>query len=211
MSQIPGATNLITSQKSEPKDAYSKLTSGDFVKIILSELSRQDPLKPNDSSQLVQDMSNLRSIQASVDLTDKINTLVADNQATTASGLIGKAISGLDEQSNRVSGIVSSVSKTKDGPVLNLVGGQRVAFKNIDELVERDTAQQQLVYASGLIGKRVSGLDINGDEFTGVVESVTQSALGPVLNFPKPSPTADRPRMSLFDVREINLPTTTTP
>lgn len=203
MSQIPSSTALVTS-KTSGTDAYSKLNSGDFVKIILSELSRQDPLKPNDSSQLVQDMSNLRSIQASVDLTEKIDTLVADNQATTASGLIGKAISGLDETNTRVSGIVSSVSKTADGPVLNLVGGQRVAFKNVDELVERDTAQQQLVYASGLIGKQVSGLDIDGNEFAGVVESVTQSALGPVLNFPRPSPTADRPRMSLFDVREIN-------
>jgi flagellar basal-body rod modification protein FlgD len=210
MSQIPSATSFVSSQ-SEPTDAYSKLTSGDFVKIILSELSRQDPLKPNDSSQLVQDMSNLRSIQASVDLTDKIGGLIGDNQATNASGLIGKAISGLDEDFNRVSGIVSSVSKTKDGPVLNLVGGARVAYDNVDELVDRDTAQNQLVYASGLIGKRVSGIDIDGNEFVGTVESVTQSALGPVLNFPQSSPNLPRPRMSLFDVREIDQPAPTTP
>lgn len=205
MSQISNTNGLNSpTSTASTTDAYSKLTSGDFIKIILSELSRQDPLKPNDSSQLVQDMSNLRSIQASVDLTDKLDSMIADNQATTASGLIGKGISGLNESNERVSGIVSSVSKTKDGPVLNLLGGDRVAFDKVDELVERESAQQQLVYASGLIGKKVVGLDIDGKNFVGVVESVTQTALGPVLNFPSTNG-SQRPRMSLFDVQEIDI------
>lgn len=205
MSQIGGAsTGLIANSTARPAtDAFSSLSSGDFVRIIVSELSRQDPLKPNDSSQLVQDMANLRSIQASVDLTDKLDGMIADNQATAASGLIGQAVSGLDEERSRVSGIVQSVSKTKDGPVLNLVGGARVAFKDVDELVERDTLQQQLVFSAGLIGKQVTGIDINGNEFSGVVESVSQTALGPVLNFPRAAGSDERPRMSLFDVRDI--------
>lgn len=208
MSQIAGAnTALLNTSGASTQDAFSKLTSGDFIKIIVSELSRQDPLKPNDSSQLVQDMSNLRSIQANVDLTTKLDGLIGDNQATAAAALIGQAVSGLDEEFNRVSGIVGSVSKTKDGPVLNLVGGKRVKFKDVDELVERDTPQQQLAYAASLIGKRVTGVDINGNQYAGVVESVTQSALGPVLNFPRQAGATERTRMSLFDVEEINAPT----
>ena len=38
-------------------DRFGELTSGDFLKIMLSEMSRQDPLKPNDSSALVEQMA----------------------------------------------------------------------------------------------------------------------------------------------------------
>lgn len=196
-----GAATLTNPANQTGKDAYSNLTSGDFVKIILSELSRQDPLKPNDSSQLVQDMSNLRSIQASIDLQEKIQGLVNDNQATTASSLIGKAVSGIDEDNKRVSGLVASVSKTKDGPILNLVGGSRVPFKNVDELIERDAPQEQLSYAAALIGKRVNGIDVEGNVLTGVVQSVTQTAAGPVLNLPNGK------RMSVYDIETIDTPT----
>lgn len=140
MSQITSNIPGLSANTTASNDAYSKLTSGDFVKIIISELSRQDPLKPNDSSQLVQDMSNLRSIQASIDMQDKLDDLVKENQFASAAGLIGKGISGLNATFDRVEGIVRSVSATADGPVLTIVDPDnrvhRVRFDAIDELVE---------------------------------------------------------------------------
>ena len=56
-----------TSTSGVAPNAFSELTSEEFVKIMFTELSNQDPLKPSDSSALLQQMSNLRSIQSDIE------------------------------------------------------------------------------------------------------------------------------------------------
>ncbi len=114
--------------------AFSNLNSEDFVKIIFAELAHQDPLKPNDSNQMIQQMANLRSIQADIDLTSKLQTLVTENQLASAGNLMGTHITGLDQDFNDASGIVISITRTADGPVLNLHTGQRVPLRNVQDI-----------------------------------------------------------------------------
>lgn len=117
-------------------DGYSALGSGDFLKIILSELSRQDPLKPNDTSTLLNQLSTIRSIQSDVDLSDRLKNLVGQNEWASGAGLIGKGISGLTEDGTRVAGVVVGVSRTDSGAVLTLDDGSRVPMKSVDEVVQ---------------------------------------------------------------------------
>lgn len=116
-------------------DGYSALGSGDFLKIILSELSRQDPLKPNDTSTLLNQLSTVRSIQSDVDLSDKLKGLVTQNEWASGAGLIGKGVSGLSQDGTRVAGMVVGISRTDAGAVLTLHDGSRVPMKNVDEVV----------------------------------------------------------------------------
>jgi len=126
-----------TSTFTQPtQDAFSSLNSQDFVKIMFTELSNQDPLKPNDSNAMLQQMANLRSIQSDLDLSDKLESLVSQNQMASASSLLGKVVSGISEASERVIGVVATVSRTDQGPVLTLTDGTRVAFSQVDELAE---------------------------------------------------------------------------
>ena len=69
-------------------NAFSSLSSEQFVKIIFSELSNQDPLQPSDSNALLQQLANLRSIQSGMDLSDKLSSLVTQNQLASASGVL---------------------------------------------------------------------------------------------------------------------------
>ncbi len=117
-------------------NAFSDLTSEEFVKIMFTELSNQDPLKPNDSSALLEQMANLRSIQSDLELGKRLDALTTRNELAAAGGLIGKLVSGLTESGERIIGAVRSVSRTKDGPVLNLDNGARVAFSRVDEMAE---------------------------------------------------------------------------
>lgn len=119
----------------------SELTSDQFLKIMFSELTRQDPLKPNDSNALLQQMSSIRSIEANLALERKLDTLVAQNQLSNAGGLIGAFVSGLSETNARTEGQVVSISQTKDGVVLNLANGQRVPMKSVDEIFVPDLTQ----------------------------------------------------------------------
>lgn len=113
-------------------NAFNDLTSEQFVKIMFTELSNQDPLKPNDSNQMLQQLSSLRSIQSDINLTDKLEAILTQNQLSTAGSLIGKYVSGLTEGGQRVVGEVVAVARNENGPLLRLSNNFLVPFANVD-------------------------------------------------------------------------------
>ncbi len=139
MSQISSSSLLGSSSSaaaSTGKNKFSELSSEEFVRIMFTELSNQDPLKPNDSNQLLEQMSNLRSIQSNIDLQTKLSDVVSQNQLSTAGALLGKTVRGITEEGELVEGVVRSVSQTRDGPVFNLPNGVRLAFKQVSEMLD---------------------------------------------------------------------------
>jgi flagellar basal-body rod modification protein FlgD len=121
-------------------NAFSSLSSESFVKIIFTELGHQDPLQPSDSKALLDQLSSLRTIQSSIDMSSRLGSLVAQNELSAASGLIGKNISGITDQFERVSGTVQSVSRTGDGAILNLKDGTKVRMTNVDGVLGQPPA-----------------------------------------------------------------------
>lgn len=124
-------------------DRFSELSSEQFVKIIFTELSNQDPLKPNDTGALLDQLSTLRSIQSDIDLSTKLETLVTQNELMTAASMIGKFVTGTTQQGEQVEDFVFSVSRTQSGPVLNLDSGQKVALANIFEIIDLSRSGEQ--------------------------------------------------------------------
>jgi flagellar basal-body rod modification protein FlgD len=116
-------------------DRYSELSSQDFLKIMFTELGNQDPMQPSDSKALLDQLSSLRNIQSSMDLGSKLEGLVTQNELNSAAALIGKYVSGINEDNEPVVGAVFSVSRTADGAVLNLYSGDRVSMKQLSEVV----------------------------------------------------------------------------
>lgn len=115
---------------------FSSLTSEQFTKIILTELGNQDPLSPSDTGALLEQLSSIRNIQSSMDLSDKLGTLVSDNQFSSASTIIGKVVGGVSTDNSRSIGKVVSVSKTDDGVFLNLHSGKSILMKNMDGIID---------------------------------------------------------------------------
>lgn len=133
-SAVQGSTT--SSSSTSAPNAFSSLNSEDFIKIIFSELSKQDPLKPNDTDALLQQMSSLRSIQSDIDISNKLQSVVTQDQLSTAGALLGKTVSGLTDSYEHVQGVVKSVAKTDAGPVLILADGSRIGFNSIDQLLD---------------------------------------------------------------------------
>jgi flagellar basal-body rod modification protein FlgD len=135
MSAVSGTSGLGTTAAGLPS-RFNQLTSEDFMKIMFTELSNQDPLKPNDSNTLLQQFSSLRSIEADLALQTKLSDVVSQNQLSTAGALLGKRVAGYTETFDVTDGIVRSISQTSDGPVLNLSNGARVPYKNVQTILE---------------------------------------------------------------------------
>lgn len=116
-------------------NAFSELTSGQFLQIIFTELANQDPFEPNDSQAMLQQLATIRSIESDTQLSGRLNSLVRQNEFASATGLIGSLVSGITLDNRRVADMVISVSMTQDGPVLNLFDGSRMLFSKVDEVV----------------------------------------------------------------------------
>ncbi len=134
MSTVDALSGLGTGSSAPTRDGFSSLTSEDFAKIIFTELGKQDPLAPNDTNALIQQISGIRSIQSNVDLTDKLNDLVSQNEFAGAATLIGKTVSGLSLDLNRVSGAVKTVTRTTSGTLLTLNSGERMLIDYMDSV-----------------------------------------------------------------------------
>jgi len=125
----------ISSSSTTPRaTGFSSLDADDFSKIIFAELSKQDPLQPNDTNALLQQLSTLRSIQSGMDLSSKLAEVVRQNEFASAATLVGKFVGGVDENGDRASGQVKSISKTSLGATVELLDGTRIAMSNLDEI-----------------------------------------------------------------------------
>lgn len=112
-------------------DRFSELTSEEFIKVMLSELTNQDPFEPQDSQALLEQFSSLRNIESQLALQDQLDRLVQENQIAAASGMIGKFIEGVTEANDRAAGRVSSIRVEDGAPILQLETGQSVPINRV--------------------------------------------------------------------------------
>jgi flagellar basal-body rod modification protein FlgD len=135
-------TSGLSSGSSSKKEVHDlkDLDINQFLQLMVSELTHQDPLNPMDNTQLVQQIGELRSIAASDQLTTTLQSLQTQQSLTTASGLIGKRVTALSTDNENITGTVSSVSVEVD-PDNNAkrtykvkIGSQTIDLQNVREV-----------------------------------------------------------------------------
>ena len=165
---IGGAASVINQPNTTPgANGFAELSSGEFLSIILAELSNQDPLAPNDTAAILEQLSSIRNIETQTQLDDKLNDLVTQNSISTSANFIGKFVKGLDANNNPAEGIVESLSVRDGEPILNLAGGRELAAErvtDVEDLGDLDTqvvqqllANLQVLDSGTLIGRDVIG------------------------------------------------------
>lgn len=112
-------------------DRMAELDSQEFLGIILAELQAQDPLAPNDTNALVEQLSSVRSIESDLQLTEKLESLVADNRLASATSMVGRRVEGIDDANQTIVGTVAAV-RTRDGsPTLLLQDGSTLPLDRL--------------------------------------------------------------------------------
>ena len=110
-----------------------------LLKIILTELTYQDPLKPVDNYEFVSQLGQFSQLQLSQTLNDNMTQLVAAQASTQAVGLIGKTVdfsSGSStDGTTTLSGVVTAVSFSSGTPLLTIdTGSQTVGDLSIADI-----------------------------------------------------------------------------
>ena len=135
MSAIGTTSYLGAPPVRDPARGFSEISSEEFVSLMMSELTHQDPLKPNDTENLLNQISTIRSIESDEAMLESLRGMIDSSEFASAANLIGTLIGGRTEAGARAVDVVLSVSRTDDGPVLNLFDGSRVPFANLEEVV----------------------------------------------------------------------------
>ncbi len=164
------------------RNPYAELSSEEFVKIMVEELTNQDPFEPSDSAAILEQISSIRSIESQNTLEASLESLVLQNSVSQAGTMIGKYVKGLDADNDAVEGIVTSLRIEDGKPVLQLDNGVSLDFDrvtDVNNLTDADTVIiQQLLNnlaildSSNLVGKLVAGVDADNKPVEGVVTSV---------------------------------------
>ena len=134
MTQIPATSPVDSALQSTSVNRFSDMSSEDFIRIIFTELANQDPLAPNDSGALLQQISSIRSIESDMQLIEQLKSLVTENQLAAASNLIGKHVTGLTINSDAVEGNVVSISREGETIAIKLDNGYSIPFESIDTI-----------------------------------------------------------------------------
>ena len=118
------------SPSSAQADRMNELTMGDFIKMMVAELENQDPMNPMSNTEMLQQISQMRSITSNDRLTTSIESLSLGQALSTASSLIGKTITGVDSLKQSITGKVDKVT-IEDGNAKLFVGSSIIDVGNV--------------------------------------------------------------------------------
>jgi flagellar basal-body rod modification protein FlgD len=91
----------------------------DLLKILLTQLTYQDPLKPMDNQEFVAQIAQFSSLEGNRQLNEKVDQLLSIQATTQSVGLLGKTVD-VETASGAVSGMVTGLSLQEGIPNLTI-------------------------------------------------------------------------------------------
>ena len=116
-----GTGKVDTITKTGTTSGYG-LSTDDFMKLFLAQLQNQDPTKPMDDSQMLNQLAQMTQVQT----LQGVESALKGSQLAQSSALIGKTVTGVDVNGTAVTGVVGSVVQSTDAGLVLKVGSQYV-------------------------------------------------------------------------------------
>ena len=143
MSQIPSVGNTppssqsAASSQSTTNDALRGLGMDDFLNLMITQMQNQDPLDPVSNSEMLQQISQIRAIGATAELSETLNAVLLGQNISSATNLIGKFISARSDAGEEVQGLVDRISISDGVPKIR-IDEHTISLNNVREIVTPD-------------------------------------------------------------------------
>lgn len=125
----------VESVSSSATSSNSQINLQDFLRILTSQLTNQDPMKPMDNTEFMAQLAQFTSLEQTRQLNDKLASLLSVQSTTQSVGLIGRTVdvalaSGTD------TGQVVSLDLTGSQPQMSvkLSSGATVSGITLDKI-----------------------------------------------------------------------------
>lgn len=109
---IDAVSSLATNQS-------SNLGLQDFLKILLTQLTYQDPLKPMDNKDFMAQIAQFTTLEQTQQLNEKTATLITNQAALQSVGLIGRTVD-FTSSGNALTGSVVALALSGNAPLLTI-------------------------------------------------------------------------------------------
>jgi flagellar basal-body rod modification protein FlgD len=166
-SHMPTISKL--SGTSGTSDIYSKNTAAanndkgtldiqSYFKLLAAQLANQDMSNPMDTSDMMNQMSQMAMVQSLTAMTESIKTSTALSQQSYAASLIGKKVSYLASNGTDADGNEKTITKTGIVTSISLTG------KNPTLRIEGDTNDYSLDRIKSVLGADASENKVSADQ-----------------------------------------------
>lgn len=127
---ITGAAVPPSPQSSAATDAFG-LGFESLLRIVLTQLTYQDPLKPMENFEFVSQLAQFSQIQQTQDMARSLETLVSAQATAQAASLLGKEVD-IPAGSLTLSGTVTAVSFNNGAPAITVETAEGQTISNIN-------------------------------------------------------------------------------
>jgi flagellar basal-body rod modification protein FlgD len=124
------AMNAVTGTSSVASSAAS-LSMQDFLKVLLTQLTYQDPLKPMDNQQFMAQIAQFSSLEQAQETNNAITQLIANQAALQSVGLIGRTVD-LTTASGPLTGTVTALLLSGATPQLTVRTSAGAVLSDVD-------------------------------------------------------------------------------
>jgi flagellar basal-body rod modification protein FlgD len=101
--------NIVENPVTTANAPHSTLTQNDFLKLLVAQMSAQDPLNPQSNTDFAAQMAQFSALQTSQSTQKDMSLLQASQQVQQANGLIGRNVTLLATDGTTPSGLVTGV------------------------------------------------------------------------------------------------------
>ena len=105
----------------------------DFLQLLTSQISNQDPLEPMKDTEFISQMANIASLEQMQQFTEGFEMFASSQKDMVAQAYLGKMVN-ISEDGLEVSGLVDSVEKDSDGEVFVTVDDKKYLPANITKV-----------------------------------------------------------------------------
>lgn len=123
----PATATPASTRESAADAAKSSIDYNSFLKLLIATVQNQDPTQPNDPAETLSQLASFSTVEQSIKLNEKLESLLSISSAGQAAALIGKTVSSLD---GSTMGIARSVEMNSEGLVVILENGTRMSVSD---------------------------------------------------------------------------------
>jgi flagellar basal-body rod modification protein FlgD len=171
-----GTTSTTSSdQTASAQNALNTLDLDTFLQLMIAELQNQDPLEPMDNAQLLSQISQIREVGATDQLTKTLDSVLLGQNIASATNLIGASVTAVSDDEQAVNGVVDRVSIDDGTPKLHLQLNTQATASSAEGNVEEGTYSYRIVWTNE--EGKLEGFELSGDNAATVTNSSAEHSI----------------------------------
>ena len=109
----------------------NSLNTQDFLNVLLTQLTYQDPLKPMDNQEFMAQLAQFTTLGQTEQLNTSMSALLNTQASLQSVGLLGRTVSITQSDSSTVSGTVQSLSMSGNTPTMTILTSDGTTLNGI--------------------------------------------------------------------------------